>query len=732
MVEPASAPPKRYVYISTIMIGNAVTSKSCSGTCLIFSMARQPKVMRRRRARWAAAGAPLPTQQRGERLGLTGAGVSVVLTARWWSRCSCRRLVLSSCDGRCRLVAVATPCVSWLAGEGEEDLVQAGLAQREVVDGDAGRGPARPVRGRPARPRRVRCRPRADAGGQRHRVGLQLDLGVEGLRAAPARPPAAAPRHAAADARTRRRRTPSARPCVPSAMTLPWSMTAIRDAELVGLVQILRGQQHCRALGDDRPHDVPHLVAAARVEPGGRLVQEEQIGRVQDGRGDVDTAPHAARVVLHLAPGRVRQPEGLQQLRRPAPARRAWSGPSSRASSTRFSVPVRSSSTDAYCPVRLTRAAYRVRPRAPRRGRRRGPRRRPDAAGWRASSRWSSCPRRSGRGRRRRCRREPGGRRRPRPGSRRRPSPVPSVSIAGPSCCRDVVCLALSLRMCRPPSSLLLPALPRGPVRPTPLPHGSRPSSQATDRYEHGNSSVGCDRCPVRLAAAGRWRHGYPSDHRRRFRHRRGRRPPPARARGRTRAARARRGPRQGARRTLPGRPDPRRRPRATRTGSPGRSSTRTLPDRLDSLLHIAGVVDLGPVGELTPKTWRHQLNVNLDRARRADPALPAPTPRRPRPRALRQLRCAGFSANADWAAYAASKHGLKALADSLRARGAAATASASPPSTPGRTASPMQAKVHQQEGKEYDASRAGSTRSPSRRRSSSRSTCRATRRSTT
>lgn len=41
---PASAPPNRYVNISTMMIGNAVTSKSCSGTCLIFSMARQPKV----------------------------------------------------------------------------------------------------------------------------------------------------------------------------------------------------------------------------------------------------------------------------------------------------------------------------------------------------------------------------------------------------------------------------------------------------------------------------------------------------------------------------------------------------------------------------------------------------------------------------------------------------------------------------------------------------------------
>jgi short-subunit dehydrogenase len=129
-----------------------------------------------------------------------------------------------------------------------------------------------------------------------------------------------------------------------------------------------------------------------------------------------------------------------------------------------------------------------------------------------------------------------------------------------------------------------------------------------------------------------------------------------------------------------------------------------TLPDRIDSLLHIAGVVDLGPVGELTPRTWHHQLDVNL--------VAPAELTRL----FLPQLRVAqghvifvnsgaGLNAHAEWAAYAASKHGLKALADSLRheehANGVRVTSV-----YPGRTASPMQAKVHAQEGKEYDASR--------------------------
>ncbi|MFF5254193.1 SDR family oxidoreductase [Streptomyces leeuwenhoekii] len=132
--------------------------------------------------------------------------------------------------------------------------------------------------------------------------------------------------------------------------------------------------------------------------------------------------------------------------------------------------------------------------------------------------------------------------------------------------------------------------------------------------------------------------------------------------------------------------------------------SHQTLPDRVDSLLHIAGVVDLGPVGELTPKSWHRQLNVNL--------IAPAELTRL----FLPQLRVtqghvvfvnsgSGLNAHAEWAAYAASKHGLKALADALRqeehANGIRVTSV-----YPGRTASPMQAKVHQQEGKEYDPAR--------------------------
>ncbi|MCW5252440.1 MULTISPECIES: SDR family oxidoreductase [unclassified Streptomyces] len=132
--------------------------------------------------------------------------------------------------------------------------------------------------------------------------------------------------------------------------------------------------------------------------------------------------------------------------------------------------------------------------------------------------------------------------------------------------------------------------------------------------------------------------------------------------------------------------------------------SHQSPPDRVDSLLHIAGVVDLGPVGDLTPRTWHHQLNVNL--------IAPAELTRL----LLPQLRAAqghvvfvnsgaGLNASANWSAYAASKHGLKALADSLRqeehAHGVRVTSV-----YPGRTAGPMQVKVHSQEGREYDPAR--------------------------
>lgn len=128
------------------------------------------------------------------------------------------------------------------------------------------------------------------------------------------------------------------------------------------------------------------------------------------------------------------------------------------------------------------------------------------------------------------------------------------------------------------------------------------------------------------------------------------------------------------------------------------------VPDRIDSVIHAAGVVALGPVAELPLAAWVEQLTVNL--------VSPAALTRAvlPRVRAARGQIVfvnsgAGLHAHPGWAAYGASKHGLKALADALRAEEAPHGVRVTSV-YPGRTATPMQADVHRQEGADYDPSR--------------------------
>jgi NADP-dependent 3-hydroxy acid dehydrogenase YdfG len=126
------------------------------------------------------------------------------------------------------------------------------------------------------------------------------------------------------------------------------------------------------------------------------------------------------------------------------------------------------------------------------------------------------------------------------------------------------------------------------------------------------------------------------------------------------------------------------------------------LPERLDSLVHAAGVVELAPVADTDLAHWQQQLDVNLTAAmllvRATLPAL-----RQARGTVVLVNSGAGLAAHPTWAGYAASKFGVRALADALRAEehehGVRVTTV-----YPGRVATPMQEKVHAQEGKEYDA----------------------------
>ena len=126
--------------------------------------------------------------------------------------------------------------------------------------------------------------------------------------------------------------------------------------------------------------------------------------------------------------------------------------------------------------------------------------------------------------------------------------------------------------------------------------------------------------------------------------------------------------------------------------------------ESLDSLLHVAGTVDLGSVAELDVDVWQRHLAVNLT----APAVLTAhllPALRVARGTVVFVNSSAGLVANAGWSSYAASKFGLRGLADSLRAEEAEHGVRVTTV-FPSRTATPMQEKVHEQEGRTYDASR--------------------------
>ena len=127
------------------------------------------------------------------------------------------------------------------------------------------------------------------------------------------------------------------------------------------------------------------------------------------------------------------------------------------------------------------------------------------------------------------------------------------------------------------------------------------------------------------------------------------------------------------------------------------------LPDELDSVVHAAGVVELGPVAELSVDDWASQLRVNLV-APAALTRVALPALRRARGTVVFVNSGAGLTAHPGWSAYAASKHGLRALADSLRGEESGNGVRVSTV-YPGRTATPMQEKVHRQEGEDYDPS---------------------------
>ncbi|MEV5570743.1 SDR family oxidoreductase [Spirillospora sp. NPDC052269] len=125
------------------------------------------------------------------------------------------------------------------------------------------------------------------------------------------------------------------------------------------------------------------------------------------------------------------------------------------------------------------------------------------------------------------------------------------------------------------------------------------------------------------------------------------------------------------------------------------------LPARLDGLVYAAGVAHLDTVAETESDEWIEHLSVNLVSAAEMTRLL-LPALRAARGQVVYVNSTAGLRANPHWGAYAASKFGLRALADSVRAEEPEIRVTSF---FPGRTATEMQRRVRAQEGVAYDPS---------------------------
>ncbi len=82
-------------------------------------------------------------------------------------------------------------------------------------------------------------------------------------------------------------------------------------AERVGLVQVVRGEEDRHALIAEPAHLLPHPGPALRVEPRRRLVQEDDLGRVDDAERDIEAPALPAGVGADVAVGEVAELESL-------------------------------------------------------------------------------------------------------------------------------------------------------------------------------------------------------------------------------------------------------------------------------------------------------------------------------------------------------------------------------------------------------------------------------------
>lgn len=121
--------------------------------------------------------------------------------------------------------------------------------------------------------------------------------------------------------------------------------------------------------------------------------------------------------------------------------------------------------------------------------------------------------------------------------------------------------------------------------------------------------------------------------------------------------------------------------------------------DRLDVLVHSAGVANLAPVSETSAADWRRTLEVNVVAVAELTRLL-LPALRSARGHVVLINSGQGRNPTSGWGAYAASKFALRAYADVLRAEESAIRVTTV---YPGRTDTGMQREVRMTEGGPYE-----------------------------
>jgi NADP-dependent 3-hydroxy acid dehydrogenase YdfG len=122
--------------------------------------------------------------------------------------------------------------------------------------------------------------------------------------------------------------------------------------------------------------------------------------------------------------------------------------------------------------------------------------------------------------------------------------------------------------------------------------------------------------------------------------------------------------------------------------------------DRLDVLVHSAGVLQMGTIADLEEETWRTSFEINVFAVAKLTRLL-LPALRAARGQVVAINSGSGYSSGAGSAVYSGTKFALRALTDALREEERPNGVRVSS-IHPGRVATDMQAELHEFEGKDY------------------------------